>query len=460
MANWNDLKAAIEEVIKINGNQEITGQVLQDTLKSIVNNIGKNATYAGVATPETNPENPDGPVFYLAYIRGAYSNFNNIELSKGIAVLYNDYENNWYSIDVNSELFDLVSDYCTISVTDNSSLSDLSIRDTAGNTICELKNGHIYTKNFKSDNIAATQLQNDNTICNYNNRENPFGTKNDTYFKDAYRRRFSSKVVPLIIIAGQSNADGRANYATASNWNTTKWLSENNYKVENYKMWNYKTKSFEDYSVTQNNGTSEDTIGLNCYSFDPFFAKAFISNRQLPLYAIRHTLGGICIGSTVYRVNKNQTWNANIGKFESTGLTNINYLVLGLLEKIKAAEAWASANGIILLPVAVLWHQGETDASNNLLDSYEDNLKQTLSFIRGSLQMPGIPILSGFIQKNYASNYGDVNMILEKVSEIDDYYKVVDMENHYTSIGDGLHYDGQALEYMGTQMFNLFNTIG
>ena len=55
MGNYKQLKAAIAAVIKANGMQEITGNVLQETLLSLVSNIGDNATFAGMATPDTNP---------------------------------------------------------------------------------------------------------------------------------------------------------------------------------------------------------------------------------------------------------------------------------------------------------------------------------------------------------------------------------------------------------------------
>ena len=98
MANWTTLKAAIADVIKTNGNQEITAAVLQNTLNSIVNAIGENATYAGIATPSTNPGAPDGPVFYFANVSGVYSNFNGIELKNpGLVVLYNA-SGTWKSI--------------------------------------------------------------------------------------------------------------------------------------------------------------------------------------------------------------------------------------------------------------------------------------------------------------------------------------------------------------------------
>lgn len=78
MANWTTLKAAIADIIKTNGNQEITGQLMQNTLNNIVSSIGENSTYAGIAIPTTNPGAPDGPVFYLATKPGTYFNFNGI----------------------------------------------------------------------------------------------------------------------------------------------------------------------------------------------------------------------------------------------------------------------------------------------------------------------------------------------------------------------------------------------
>lgn len=75
MANWSTLKAAVDKVIKTNGNQEITGKVLQNVLTTIISNLGENSTYAGIATPDTNPGNPDGNIFYIAVETGSYPNF-------------------------------------------------------------------------------------------------------------------------------------------------------------------------------------------------------------------------------------------------------------------------------------------------------------------------------------------------------------------------------------------------
>lgn len=80
MTNWTKLKKAIADVIKTNGNQEITGAIMQYTLISIVDNLGDNAQFGGVAVPSTVPADTDGSVFYLASTQGSYPNFNNIEV--------------------------------------------------------------------------------------------------------------------------------------------------------------------------------------------------------------------------------------------------------------------------------------------------------------------------------------------------------------------------------------------
>lgn len=88
MGNYEELKQAVSDVIKTNGNQEITGQVLQNTLLSIINIVGANATFVGIATPTTIPGTPDQNIFYLATIEGRYINFDNIILPNGISVIY------------------------------------------------------------------------------------------------------------------------------------------------------------------------------------------------------------------------------------------------------------------------------------------------------------------------------------------------------------------------------------
>lgn len=89
MGNYEQLKQAVADVVKSNGNQEITGDILQNTLLAIISTVGSGATFAGIATPTTNPGTPDQNVFYIASEDGIYSNFGNVVLENEVAIFTN-----------------------------------------------------------------------------------------------------------------------------------------------------------------------------------------------------------------------------------------------------------------------------------------------------------------------------------------------------------------------------------
>lgn len=95
MANYKQLKEQVVSFIKTNGNQEITGQLLQYVLINIINTVGENATFIDIATPSTNPENIDGNGFYIAG-PGTYPDFNNTVVKQGsIAIFANNNNDAW-----------------------------------------------------------------------------------------------------------------------------------------------------------------------------------------------------------------------------------------------------------------------------------------------------------------------------------------------------------------------------
>lgn len=88
MANYTTLKAAIQDVIKANGNNEITGNLLQQSLLSLINSLGDGYQFAGVATTSTNPGTPDQRVFWLASTPGYYSNFGGFTVADGEVAIF------------------------------------------------------------------------------------------------------------------------------------------------------------------------------------------------------------------------------------------------------------------------------------------------------------------------------------------------------------------------------------
>lgn len=87
MAAYDSLKSLVQQAIRTNGNNEITGQVLQNVLMEMIDELGGENGYAGVATPSTNPGAPDGKVFYFATEAGTYTHFDGATLAKGIHLL-------------------------------------------------------------------------------------------------------------------------------------------------------------------------------------------------------------------------------------------------------------------------------------------------------------------------------------------------------------------------------------
>lgn len=88
MANNQLLKDAIAQVVKTNGNNEITGQILQDALVSIINQFGAGAIFGGFAVPETVPINGDFISFYVANTNGIYPNFGGYVLENNDIVIF------------------------------------------------------------------------------------------------------------------------------------------------------------------------------------------------------------------------------------------------------------------------------------------------------------------------------------------------------------------------------------
>ena len=126
---YDQIKESIKAVIKENGNYEITGNVLQAVLLSMVDTLGPEYQFLGIATKSTVPVVVEGNSFYITTEVGTYTNFKNsgntaitvnrlgiltstngtawnftpifIGVSKGVGEVFNDYDNNT-AVGVNS----------------------------------------------------------------------------------------------------------------------------------------------------------------------------------------------------------------------------------------------------------------------------------------------------------------------------------------------------------------------
>lgn len=99
MGNYEILKTVIQQVIKANNNNEITGTVLQQTLLTMVASLGTGYQFIGIATPMTNPSLYDQKVFYVAKGSGVYTNFGGITIDEdkdGVVLLV--FDTSWHKV--------------------------------------------------------------------------------------------------------------------------------------------------------------------------------------------------------------------------------------------------------------------------------------------------------------------------------------------------------------------------
>ena len=131
MSNYNNLKTAIDANIKQNGNQEITGPVLNSVLNAMVDTLGAGYQFAGIAVSDTNPGTPDAKVFYIANGKGAYTNFGGLEVTKDeVVVLY--YDTEWHKVSTGIASQAKLSELQTIIDSKQDKISDLdTIRSNA-----------------------------------------------------------------------------------------------------------------------------------------------------------------------------------------------------------------------------------------------------------------------------------------------------------------------------------------
>lgn len=125
---WKKLKSLVVNAIKPNNQQQITGQILQDTLNSIISAVGENATFAGIATPDIVPGEPDGPTFYLAVEPGEYINFGDIALTKGLSIIqWNSQE--WKITNLETDILNSINSLDTLTQSLSYTLSNRTILD-------------------------------------------------------------------------------------------------------------------------------------------------------------------------------------------------------------------------------------------------------------------------------------------------------------------------------------------
>ena len=92
---FTSIAAGIVQETGSNENVVMSQKAITKVIQALETTINKKVSFAGIATPTTNPGTPDGPVFYIANGKGTYTNFGGIDVTEDeVIILY--YDNIWH----------------------------------------------------------------------------------------------------------------------------------------------------------------------------------------------------------------------------------------------------------------------------------------------------------------------------------------------------------------------------
>lgn len=156
MGNYQQLKQSVSNVIKTNGNQEISGAILQNSLLSIISTIGANATFAGIATPTTNPGIPDQNIFYIAYENGIYANFGGVTLNEEVVIFSNE-DGSWKKKQTEIASSKSIDDLKNNTLKNSVSIDSINGKEVSVNiSVNKIGTNILYIQTIQGQNIKIT----------------------------------------------------------------------------------------------------------------------------------------------------------------------------------------------------------------------------------------------------------------------------------------------------------------
>ena len=194
MIDYNNVKQTIATNLPDNNKQEITAEKLRSTLNEFVDKVAETETgienntsasiskleseintkianlenagyqFAGVATKDTNPNTPKAKVFYIAYGKGIYTNFDGISVTEDdVVILY--YDTTWHKVETGIASNDKLTELQSGLAEKQNIITDLeSIRDGANKGSTALQEHQDISHLLPKSEFQAYETKNDGDI--------------------------------------------------------------------------------------------------------------------------------------------------------------------------------------------------------------------------------------------------------------------------------------------------------
>lgn len=253
---------------------------------------------------------------------------------------------------------------------------------------------------------------------------------------------------PVILTAGQSNADGRVPLKDLPSYIDYK-----------YCLWSYGSGDYEAATgqfVPFWPRTAKPGVE-RCWGFDAVVYYLLEQRWGRPFYVIKQTDGGTAIDPSCKGSTHGLYWSADADFLGSTGSASHGgrSLLKALTRQIDDCLRSLPADYDFKF---LLWHQGESDQKADSL--YYENLKSVVAHVRsylvertGKTRYARLPVVCGtFSNRSRMRSAGVVSGLKRLAAEDADFY-VVDASD-LTLLGDSLHFDGRGAESLGRRVYD------
>lgn len=255
--------------------------------------------------------------------------------------------------------------------------------------------------------------------------------------------------VPVILVAGQSNADGRVPMAD--------FPEDVRYQ---YCQWSYgsgdfatATGQFLPYAPRVAKPGIEQSWG-----FDALLYHHLEQLWQRPFYVIKHTDGGTAIDPSCKASTHGLYWSADPAFLDSTASASHGgrSLLKALCRQIDDCLLHLPEDYDIQ---CLVWHQGESDQS--VADRYYDNMKAVVAYLRrhlvavtGQERYARLPVVCGTFSKDSRQGSPVVADALRRLASEDPYFYVVEASD-LPLLRDRLHFNAQGARLLARRFYDL-----
>ena len=249
----------------------------------------------------------------------------------------------------------------------------------------------------------------------------------------------AKKKIPVILTAGQSNADGRVPLAE---------LPEELMEYK-YCQWSYGSGDLE--TATGDFSHFKPRVAKpgieQSWGFDAVVYHLLEKLWQRPFYVIKQTMGGTAIDTTCVQSTHGWFWSADAGR---------KSLLRALCQQIDDCLPHFPANCDIK---CLIWHQGESD--QHAAGRYYDNLKAVIAYVRqylvektGKKKYARLPIVCANFSKDSRQGSPVVADALRQLSADDRYFYVIEATD-LPLLPDRLHFNAKGAQMLGQRVYDL-----